>query len=190
MAGKSGRIGNILSIPVYLTTQNAARLGLTIPEITDHLPAQSSNPQIVDKTAFSMIPSIDIPRPPEQFPGAANRPRVNIILLGIETHICVLQTTLDLLRSSNASEPINIYLLVDGISSCNAGERTIALRRLENLSSKYADRSGTVTLTTSESIIFELLGDAQHEKFREISKLVKETREGTAAAVASLCDGL
>lgn len=140
-----------------------------------------------------MIPSVPIPQP--QARGSIQSPPLNILLLGIETHICVLQTTLDLLRKSSASEPINVYLLVDGISSCNAGERTIALRRLERLSgsseySEYGAQGGMVTLTTSESVLFELLGDAQHEKFREISKLVKETKEQTAAAVESLCRDL
>ena len=69
-----------------------------------------------------------------------------VAIVGIETHICVTQTALDLL-----SEGHRVYVLVDGVSSCNAGERTVALERL---------RAEGAIVTTSESFLYECMGDA------------------------------
>ncbi|KAJ5238491.1 hypothetical protein N7468_003110 [Penicillium chermesinum] len=95
--------------------------------------------------------------------------RLDIIIVGIETHICVAQTTLDLLARGH-----RVYLLVDGVSSMNAEERGIALARL---------RDAGAIVTSSESILFEILGDAEHGSFRTVSGLIKETKEETKAAL-------
>jgi len=93
--------------------------------------------------------------------------------VGIETHICVTQTALDLL-----SEGHRVYVLVDGVSSCNAGERTVALERL---------RAEGAIVTTSESFLYECMGDAGIPEFKTIAGLVKETKESTKDAVQTLC---
>jgi isochorismate hydrolase len=98
---------------------------------------------------------------------------LDVILVGIETHICVTQTTLDLLAMGH-----RVYILADGVSSCNEGERGVALARL--------GREGA-TVTTSESVLFELMGDAGGKDFKEVSKLVKETKEETRVAVETFC---
>ena len=71
---------------------------------------------------------------------------LNIIVVGIETHICVLQTTLDALREGN-----RVWIVQDAVSSCNPEERGVALARL---------RQEGARVTTSESLMYELMGDA------------------------------
>lgn len=93
----------------------------------------------VDKTAFSMwVPEIESAL-------SSGGPH-EVVVVGIESHICVTQTTLDLLANGH-----KVYVLADGVSSCNKEEVPIALRRLQ--------RDGAV-VTTSESFLYECMGDA------------------------------
>ena len=73
-----------------------------------------------------------------------------------------------------------MYILADGVSSCNAGERGVALARLV---------AAGATITTSESILFELVGDAGSKEFKAVAGLVKETKEETRRAVEVFCGG-
>jgi hypothetical protein len=94
---------------------------------------------------------------------------LDAIIVGIETHICVTQTTLDLLERGH-----RVYVIVDGVSSVNAEERGIALARL---------RDAGAVVTSSESVLFEVLGDAGHGEFKVVSGLVKEMKEETKGAL-------
>ncbi|KAJ5498625.1 hypothetical protein N7453_007676 [Penicillium expansum] len=159
------RAASTLQMPVYITTQNRAKLGNTVQELQQHL----NGPHIladVDKTLFSMItPEIEKLLPtPDSTP-------LDVIIVGIETHICVTQTTLDLLERGH-----RVYILVDGVSSMNPEERGIALDRL---------RDAGAIVTSSESVLFEILGDASHEAFRAVSGLVRETKESTKGALGA-----
>lgn len=71
-----------------------------------------------------------------------------------------------------------MYVLADGVSSCNEGERGVALRRLA--------REGAV-VTTSEGWLYECMGDASIGEFKSIAGLVKETKDSTREAVQTLC---
>jgi hypothetical protein len=128
------KAAEILSIPIYATTQNRIRLGetcaeLNIPNAVEH----------ADKTAFSMwVPSIA-----NHF--SSSTP-AEVVIVGIESHICVTQTTLDLLAHGH-----KVYILADGVSSCNPQEVPIALARL---------RAAGAVVTTSESFLYECMGDA------------------------------
>lgn len=72
--------------------------------------------------------------------------RLSCVIVGIEAHICVTQTALDLLDEGH-----KVYVLADGVSSCNKEEVPLALARL---------RSEGAIVTTSESFTYELMGDA------------------------------
>ncbi|KAL4924458.1 putative isochorismatase family hydrolase [Aspergillus undulatus] len=167
-ATKLLRATNTLNIPAYITTQNRSRLGPTVPKLLEHLQGPNVRADI-DKTLFSMItPQIDslLPKP------SKGETPIDAILVGIETHICITQTTLDLLERGH-----RVYVLVDGVSSINPEERGIALARL---------RDAGAVVTTSESILFEIIGDASDQHFKAITGLVKETKQETKEALDKL----
>lgn len=92
--------------------------------------------------------------------------------MGIESHICVTQTTLDLLKNGH-----KVYILADGVSSCNPQEVPIALDRM---------RSAGAVVTTSESFLYECMGDACIPEFKAIAGLVKETSSSTKDTLDTL----
>ncbi|MCJ1267914.1 hypothetical protein MMC22_007800 [Lobaria immixta] len=162
-AQKAIRACTTLSIPIFATTQSASRLGPLCAELD--LPASTP---LFDKTAFSML------IPEMRFALAtATTSSFQVAIVGIETHICVTQTALDLLAEGH-----KVYVLADGVSSCHEGEVGVALRRLA--------REGVV-VTTSEGWLYECMGDAAIDEFKAISGLVKETRQSTKEAVQTLC---
>lgn len=99
----------------------------------------------------------------------ARQDRLDAVIAGIESHICVTQTALDLLELGH-----RVYIVVDGVSSVNPEERGVALARL---------RDAGAIVTSSESVLFEVLKDAKSSDFKAISNLVKETKEQTKDAL-------
>ncbi|KAL1650791.1 hypothetical protein SLS58_000910 [Diplodia intermedia] len=158
------RASQIMRFPVLATTQNRARLGETCSELRLDAPDGIQTKVHVDKTLFSMLtPEVR----------AVLTQKHECIIVGIESHICVTQTALELLREGH-----KVYVLADGVSSCNKEEVPIALARL---------RHEGVVVTTSESLLFELISDAAIPEFKEMAKLVKETKESTSQALQTLC---
>jgi hypothetical protein len=128
------KAADILSIPVFVTTQNRARLGDTSAELPVAAAVEDT-----DKTLFSMwVPSIAA-----HF--TSSEPS-EIAIVGIESHICVTQTALDVLAEGH-----KVYVLADGVSSCNPQEVPLALARL---------RAAGAVITSSESFLYECMGDA------------------------------
>src|SRR5438034_1522265 len=138
----------LLGMPVAATEQYPKGLGSTVPELARRLPERPN------KVAFSCCA---VPAVVEGFRRAA-RPKV--LLAGIETHVCVLQTALDLLALD-----FRVFIAADAVGSRYAVDREFALRRLE--------RTGAM-LTTCEMAVFEWIGSADSPKFKEISRLVRE----------------
>lgn len=110
---------------------------------------------------------------PASAPSPSSTPALSCVIVGIESHICVTQTTLDLLSQGH-----KVYILCDGVSSCNKEEIPIALARL---------RAEGAIITTSESWIYECMGDAGIAEFRDIAKLVRESKEETGKSLEVLC---
>jgi nicotinamidase-related amidase len=139
---------HLLNMPVQCTEQYPRGLGATVPELVAKLPERP------DKVAFSCctVPSIV-----QTFHREA---RPKIALCGIETHVCVLHTALDLLALD-----FRVFIAVDAVTSRSRIDHDIALRRLE--------RTGAI-LTTSEMCVFEWIGGAGHPQFKAISQLIQE----------------
>ncbi len=138
----------VLDMAVQCTEQYPKGLGSTVPELARRLPERP------DKTAFS---SCAIPAVADTFRRAA-RPKV--VLTGIETHVCVLNTALDLLANG-----FRVYLAADALRSRFDIDHKYALKRLA--------QAGAI-LTTVETCVFEWIGGAAHPQFKAISKLVQE----------------
>ncbi|KAL1588588.1 hypothetical protein WHR41_02712 [Cladosporium halotolerans] len=162
------RASQILSIPVFATTQLRAKLGETCPELQLDSAEGVKTQAHADKSAFSMW----IPEVRRAFEALGNEKR-EVVIVGIESHICVTQTALDLLREGH-----KVYVLADGVSSCNPQEVPIALARL---------RAEGVVVTSSESFLYECMGDAGIGEFREISRLVREFSGQTKENLEGLC---
>jgi nicotinamidase-related amidase len=138
----------VLGMPVQATEQYPKGLGSAVPELAQRLPERP------EKVAFSCCAIGSVP---EGF-RIAGRPK--IILAGIETHVCVLQTALDLLALD-----FRVYVAADAVASRFAIDHAQALHRL--------DRAGAI-ITTSEAAVFEWVGAAGTPEFKEISRLVQE----------------
>jgi len=164
------KASQILNIPVFATTQQKSKLGETCSELQLDSPNGIATKVHADKTLFSMwtpevqqaVSSITSIQKP-----------LSAVIVGIESHICVTQTALDLLAEGH-----RVYVLADGVSSCNKEEVPVALARL---------RAEGARVTTSESWIYECVGDAGIDEFRQIAKLVKESKEETKASLEVLC---
>jgi len=136
-------------IPIIVNEQYKKGIGETIPslrELIDDYPH-------FEKTTFSCCGNKD------SLAAIKATGKKIVILAGIETHVCVLQTALDLLE-----EGLQVVLVTDCVNSRKATDKNIAIQRLV--------QSGVVP-TTYESLLFELTVNSKHPVFKEISKLVK-----------------
>jgi nicotinamidase-related amidase len=143
-----------LGMPVQATEQYPKGLGPTVPDLARRLPERP------DKVAFS---SCVIPSVPQNFQKAA---RSKIVLAGIETHVCVQGTALDLL-----AQGFRVYIVEDAVASRYRVDHDRALHRLE--------QAGAI-VTTSEAAVFEWVGGAGSPHFKEISRLVQERMKALA----------
>ncbi|KAI9219007.1 Isochorismatase-like protein [Blastocladiella britannica] len=156
-AAKMVRASAILASPLVVTEQHPKALGATVAELDVGHAAM-----VIPKTLFSMA------TPPVTDYLATNRIS-NVVLFGIESHVCVTQTALDLIEHPDLN--LNVYVLADGVSSMNKPEIPLALKRLS---------AAGATITSSDSVLFSLLKDAKHDKFKQISALVKDTSKATS----------
>lgn len=150
---------------IRLTEQYPERLGATVSDLSALLPATGSN--VFAKTRFSMCTE-------EVTAHLENLGCTSVIICGLETHICVLQTSLDLMQKG-----IDVHVCVDGVSSKRTFDRSVS-RRCVVASSSRAQvaltrlvNSGAV-VWTAESLLFELLGDSKHPMFKALQPLIKE----------------
>jgi nicotinamidase-related amidase len=139
----------LLGLPLLATEQYPQGLGPTVPELAKRLK------DIPGKVAFSSCGC-------DEFRAQLATTGVpKILLAGIEAHVCVQQTALDLIGNG-----FRVYAAVDAIGSRHAIDYDIALRRME---------LAGVTLTTTEAALFEWCAQSATPEFKQISALVRET---------------
>lgn len=152
VARRAGRLvqgANVLKVPVLLTEQYPKGLGRTVDTVAKQLDGAVCTDE---KTRFSAC-SESIVRLLEKFDTKS------IVLAGIETHVCVLQTCLDLLERG-----YTVALCEDAVSSRRPIDKKAAVDRLI--------QAGALP-TTVESVLFEMLGDASSPKFRELRGIIQ-----------------
>ena len=125
-------------------------MGATDPRLLEQFPASGRS---LEKTSFSCCNASGF------CDEALDGRRRQVVIAGMETHVCVMQTALELLERG-----YQVFVVEDAVSSRTEENRRNGLERM---------RSEGVIITNSESVLFEWLRDAKHEQFRAISKLVR-----------------
>lgn len=139
---------NTLRVPMRVTEQYPKGLGETVAALQSHIASSDK----VEKTCFSCTEA-------EGFMSSLEAShRRQVILTGMETHICVLQTALALLAHG-----FQVFVVDDAVCSRSQKNKDNALQRL---------RQAGVIITNTESVLFEWLSDAKHPEFRTLSKLI------------------
>jgi len=144
------KAANILEIPTILTEQYPKGLGQTVIQVKQTL---ASFALITEKTAFSALKEEGFLEKLKTFN------KKQIVLCGIETHVCVHQTAADLIK-----EGFDVYVVKDACASRNKYEFKQGIERMQANGAK---------ITCLEIVLFEWLKDAKHHKFKEIQALIK-----------------
>jgi len=139
----------VFQLPIIVTEQIPEKLGATIPEIAEVLEGIKKIP----KETFSCCANTAFM---EAFRKAKRR---QVLLCGIESHICVYQTAMDLLNLD-----CEVHVVTDAVSSRTAKNREIGLSKMI--------RAGA-HVTSTETVLFELLQTADSDKFKDIFKIIK-----------------
>lgn len=145
------KAAKVLDIPVIATEHNPTGLGKTIDGIRAHLP---ETVVATEKTCFSCCTAAGFERSL-----TAEPQRKQVVLVGMEAHICIVQTASGLQRWG-----YQVFVAADAICSRYSHHRDNALERM---------RHGGIHVTNAESVAFEWLGDSSHERFRPVWQLFK-----------------
>jgi nicotinamidase-related amidase len=139
----------VLNVPVLVTEQYPKGIGRTISGLAGAVPGFAP----MEKTAFSCCGARDF------LPSLASRKVKDVVLCGIEAHVCVCQTALDLL-----DQGFGVFVVVDAVSSRTHENFRVGMDRM---------RDAGATLVSTEMILFELLGEAGTAQFKQILELIK-----------------
>ncbi len=140
----------VLEIPVIVTEQYPDGLGSTVEELKLCLPESSPT---LEKSTFSAF------REPNFVETLKSLGRTQVVLCGIEAHVCVQQTAYDL-----KNEGYDVHLLRDCVSSRFDHDKNAGIERMHDLG---------VVSSSMEMALFELMGDSKHEKFKAVQSLLR-----------------
>lgn len=150
---KAARAASVLGIPTVVTEQYPKGLGHTVPQLQESL---DENAFITEKAAFSAMLEPEFANKIKELKAAG---RKQIVIGGIETHICVLQTAHDLMK-----EGFEVYVLKDSCASRNKAEYKTGLELLKQYGAK---------VTCLEITLFEWLKTSKNPNFKEVQALIK-----------------
>jgi hypothetical protein len=153
--GILAHVAKLLAVSAIISEQYPKGLGHTLPELLAIL----QNVKPVEKLTFSCMAE-------PIFSRQLTRDHSQMVLVGMEAHICVLQTALDLAALSASSEnkfPKQVFVAEDAVISRNPANKANALARM---------REAGCVISNTESIVFEWLGTAEGDAFKAISKLI------------------
>lgn len=139
------RLAKECDVPIVISEQYPRGLGPTLPILQQ----TASNAARLEKTAFSCVAAgcLDLP---------ACRDRKQIVLIGIEAHVCVLQTAMELHSAGK-----QVYVVADAVSSRSPEDRELALARM---------RSTGIHIISREMALFEWIRDSGHPQFKQLSQ--------------------
>ena len=140
----------LMAVPVLVTEQYPKGLGVTDSNLINKLPETA---QRFEKTGFSCILAAGFSE------ALAQTGRKQVILVGLETHVCIMQSALAL-----QSQGYQVYVIEDAVCSRKIDHKFYALQRMQQQG---------ITLINYESVLFEWLKDASHPDFRAISGLLR-----------------
>jgi len=151
------KCANRLNVPVIVTEQYPKGLGHTAPAILDLMMKASDTADggnVVSKVSFSSVPADGFMEKIEETPG-----RDQIVIAGMETHVCVLQTVMELIDRGR-----EVYVVADAVTSRSMHDKIFGLERMRDAGAK---------IVTRESVMFEWLRVAGTPEFKELSALIK-----------------
>ncbi len=146
---KLAAAAKILGVPTLVTTQYTRAIGPTLAEVAE----AAGNPPAMDKMTFSCCGHEEFAKTVKEL----RRPRV--LLCGVETHVCVQQTAIDLMADGRS-----VYVCADAVCSRRDSDRDAAIARM---------RDCGAVITTVESAVFELLRQAGTQEFKACLPLFK-----------------
>lgn len=151
------RIAALVGMPIVVTRQYPKGLGDTDPVLLESLrraESDGASVSVVDKVAFDCFGDAGFVE------ALAHLERRQVVIAGMETHICVTQTSL-----AGVREGLDVHVVADACCSRDDANHSIALDRM---------RAAGVVVTVAESVMYELVGEAATDEFRELLRIVKE----------------
>lgn len=148
-AGQLARGAALFDLPVIVTEQYRKGLGPTVPELASAIPGFAP----IEKLAFSACGADGF------LAELRGRLISQVVLCGIEAHVCVLQTCLDLL-----AEGVGVFVVADATSSRTPDNYRLAVERM---------RQAGAVIISAEMALFELAGEAGTEQFKKLLAIVK-----------------
>ena len=157
-------LADLFAVPVLVTEQYPKGLGATEPELLKAVETLSVESRVVEKSSFSCCGAEQFEGAFEELMSGVPTERRQVVIAGIEAHICVVQTVLGLLERD-----CEVHVCWECVSGRGAEYRRWALERMQQAGA---------SITNHESVAFEWARDKDHPRFRDVNRLLREGQIG------------